>query len=248
VLEKVELTNFTLTYTERDQQQHIFKLSYLELDENDEQSPIEIRAAGMIDARPIKLGGTLGSLAKLRDVRYDSDQTFPINFRLSSGPVDDKSALTEESILIVDGSIGSSSSDGSLVELILDIDLSELIGFFNQSESPNKLGHLQGTLSLTEAGGSWRFNKIKLVSSNTPLYQLKIDGVVDRLAKNPDVELQAELTVPSPKALGERLGIDLSGYAPYAGTGLLTGNKNQLNYQGHTTIGRIESEVILAVS
>jgi len=196
----------------------------------------------------VKLGGTLGSLAKLRDARYDSGQTFPINFRLSSDPAEGKPVRQEDNILIVDGSIGSSSSGASLVELTLDIDLSELMEVVSQTETPNTLGHLQGTLSLTDEDGSWRFNKIKLLSGNTNLYQLKVEGVVDRLTKNPEVELQGELTVPSPEALGEQLGIDLSGYAPYAGKGLFTGNKNQLNYQGHTTLGRIESEVILAAS
>jgi len=246
VLEKVELVNASLTYTESDQQQHTFKLSYLELDENDNQSPIKIRAAGMVEARPLKLGGTLGSLAKLRDMRIEPGKTFPINFSLSSGLADGAPASQEDNIAIIDGAIGKTANGDSFVELSFDIALAELAGTFSNDLNLNRLGHLQGLINLSDTDGHWRIKKIKLASSGTDLYQLNIDGAIDGLHQNAQVELQSELSVPSPALLGKYLGINLSGYAPYAAKGLLSGNKNQLNYQGNTTVGRIESEVRLS--
>ena len=135
-----------------------------------------------------------------------------------------------------------------MLELGLSVDLSEGLGAFRGGASPNNLGLLQGKLRLSNAAGPWHIKKIDLVSGSTSLYQLAITGGVVGLNQEADVELQSQLTVPSPAALGEVLGLDLSGYGAFATTGVLKGNKNALNYKGNTTIGSTESEVILNVS
>jgi len=248
MLEKAALKNISLMYTAREQQQRGLKLRYLEITEDDLQSPVKIRAAGIIDKRALKFSGTFGSLAKLRGMRDDLDHSYPIAFHLSRDPANTDSALSDTKIITVDGSIRRLSSGGNLLELGLSVDLSEGLGVFRGGASPDNLGLLQGKLSLSNAAGPWHIKTIDLASDRTSLYQLAITGVVANLNQEADVELQSQLTVPSPSALGEVLGLNLNGYGAFSSSGVLKGNKNALNYQGNTTIGRIESEVILNAS
>ena len=248
VLEKLEIINAALTYTESDQQKHRFKLSYLEIDESDKQSPIKIRAAGMVKARPLKLDGTLGSLAKLHDMQVEPGKTFPIDFSLHSGSADGEPASKSANIAIIGGSVGRTPTGDGFVEFTFDVVLSELAEIINNEVNDDKLGHLQGLINLTDTGDHWHIKKIELASSGTDLYQFNLDGAVDGLHQDARVELQSELSVPSPEILGRYLGIDLSGYAPYTSKGRLSGDKNQLSYKGNNTIGRIESEVTLSAS
>ncbi len=248
ILEKAELKNVSLMYTASEQQQRSFKLSYLEITEEDLQSPVKIRAAGMLEKRALKFAGTFGSLAKLRGMRDDLGQPYPITFHLSRDLAGSNSVHNDAEIITADGSVRGLSSGDNLVELGLSVDLSEGLGAFRGGASPNNLGLLQGKLSLSNEAGPWHIKKIDLASGSTSLYQLTMTGVVEGLNQEADVELQSQLTVPSPAALGEVFGLDLSGYGAFATTGVLKGNKNALNYQGNTTIGSTESEVILNAS
>lgn len=248
ILEKATLKNVSLMYTASEQQQRSFKLNYLELTQDDQQSPVNIRAAGMLEKRALKFAGTFGSLTKLRGIRDDPDQPYPIAFHLSRDLAESDPARNDAEIIAVDGSIRRLSSGDNLLELGISVDLSEGLGAFRGGASPNNLGLLQGKLSLSNAAGPWHIKKIDLVSGSTSLYQLAMTGAVAGLNQEADVELQSQLTVPSPAALGEVLGLDLSGYGAFTTTGVLKGNKNALNYQGNTTIGSTESEVILNAS
>jgi len=247
-LEKAELKNVSLMYTGSEQQQRSFKLNYLEITEDDQQSPVNIRAAGMLEKRALKFAGTFGSLAKLRGMRDDLDQSYPIEFHLSRDLAGSDSVHNDAEIITADGSIRRLSSGDNLVELRLSVDVSEGLGTFREGLSPNNLGLLQGKLSFSNEAGPWHIKKIDLASGSTSLYQLAITGAVAGLNQEADVNLQSQLTVPSPAALGRQLGLDLSGYGAFTTTGVLKGNKNALNYQGNTIIGRSESEVILNAS
>ena len=244
-LEKAELKNVSLNFTGSEEQKRNIKLSHLEITEEDLQSPVKIRAAGMLDKRALKFAGTFGSLAKLRGMRDDLSQSYPIAFNLSRDFADSDSALSDDEIITADGSIRGLSSGDNLVELGLSVNLSEGLGAFRGGASPNNLGLLQGKLSLSNEAGPWHIKKIDLASGSTSLFQLTMTGTVAGLNQEADVDLQSQLTVPSPGALGEVLGLELSGYGAFSTTGVLKGNKNALNYQGNTTIGRTESEVIL---
>ena len=61
VIEEIQLSNLSLAYTEIDQQRHTIELSHISLDDTDNQGPVKVSAAGVMNARPLRLEGTLGS-------------------------------------------------------------------------------------------------------------------------------------------------------------------------------------------
>ncbi|MBV1929691.1 MAG: AsmA family protein [Gammaproteobacteria bacterium] len=240
VIQKVELTNASLSYTDVDQQQHVLKLSSLLLDSEDLASPIKIRASGKHKSSPFKLEGTFASSTQLRLMRNDPEEEYPFNLSLSRS--DDG-----ESPASVVGSISTSQNGNSLLKFTFDLPVSELMQAINEGAGSKKLGLLQGDISLVDDGQQWHLQNILIRSSDTNLYGLKIVGVVDGMSEAADIELQSEFNVPSPVILGQHLGVDLTGHGPYDVQGMLTGNKKHFNFQGSATVGRTKSDMTLKV-
>ena len=240
VMQKVELTNASLSYIDVDQQQHALKLSSLLLDSEDLSSPIEIRASGRHKSSPFMLEGIFASSTQLRLMRNDPEEEYPFNLSLSRS--DDG-----ESPASVVGSISTSQNGNSLLKFTFDLPVSELMQAINEGAGSKKLGLLQGDISLVDDGQQWHLQNILIRSSDTNLYGLKIVGVVDGMSEAADIELQSEFNVPSPVILGQHLGVDLTGHGPYGVQGMLTGNNKYFNFQGSASVGRTKSDMTLKV-
>jgi len=242
VIEDIQLRNLSLAYTELDQQRNTIELSHFSLDDTDNQGPVKVSAAGVIDKHTLQLDGTLGSLEQLRSM----DQSYPIELTLYSGTVDDPSAGKQgKPIIKLNGSVGMTPSGVSQVEATFDLAVAKLVPIFSKQINVKKLGHLQGNMSVADVGGRWGIKKIQFKATNTDAYQLQVDGKVDSSGK---FDLHSELEVPDPAEFGARFGVDLTGYAPFKGEGLVSGNKDRVSFQGKANIGRIESETTLTAT
>lgn len=238
VIEEVQLNRLSLTYTEIDKQQHTIALSQVLIDDTDNQGPVKVSATGEINARPLVLDGTLGTLRQMRN----ADQAYPIELTLSSRAADTRA---DKTIVEVSGLVGRTPSDDVQVQASFDVALPELVPIFSQAIMPDRLGHLQGSVTIADADDRWRINKLQVAAIDTDLYQLRIDGEID---DSGNLDLRSEIQVPDPQALGAQFDFDLTGYGPYKGQGQLTGNRDSLNYQGHTSIGRIQNDTTLSIS
>lgn len=241
VMQKVELTNASLSYTGVDQQQHNVKLSSLLLDSEGAASPIQIRASGKHKSSSYALEGTFASPTQLRLMRNDPEEEYPFNLSLSHNSGGEKPAS-------VVGSISTLQNGDSLLKFAFDLPVTELMQIINEDPGSKKSGHLQGDISLVNDGQQWHLQNILMRSSDTNLYHLKIVGAVDGVSEEANIELQSEFDVPSPVKLGEQLGVDLTGHGPYDVKGMLTGNKKHLNFQGSATVGRTKSDMTLKVT
>jgi len=242
VIEEIQLRNLSLAYTEIDQQRHTISLSHVSLDDTDNQGPVQVSAAGMLDAHTLQLEGTLGSLEQLRSM----NQSYPIELTLSGGTGDDGSASKQgKPVIKLNGIVSRTPSGASLVDATFDVTVAELVPIFSKQINARKLGHLQGSMKVAEVGGRWSVRKIEFAATDTDAYQLRVDGAVENSGK---FDLDSELGLPDPAAFGARFGIDLAGYAPFKGKGLISGNSDKIRFQGKASIGRIESETDLTVS
>ncbi|UCH41448.1 MAG: AsmA family protein [Gammaproteobacteria bacterium] len=238
VIEEVQIRDLSLAYLERDQQRHSFELGYILLDDTDNRGPVKVSASGEINARPLRLEGTLGSLKQLRS----NDQTYPVDIILSS---DTGAVEQDRQIIELAGTVGHTLPGNRLLEATFDLDIPELAPIFNDGIDADKLGHIQGSIDIVEAGSRWRIRKIQFAATDTEVYQLRVDGAVDETGQ---FDLHSEFGVTDPAAFGTRFGIDLPGYAAFKGKGLVSGNRNRLDYQGKMSIGRIQSDASLNVS
>jgi uncharacterized protein involved in outer membrane biogenesis len=238
VIEEIQLSNLSLAYTEADQQRHTIELSHISLDDTDNRGPVKVSAAGVMNARPLRLEGTLGSLKQLRS----NNQTYPVDFILSN---DTDDAGSNRQIIELDGTVGHTPSGSSQVDAIFELNIPELVPIFSKEIVADNLGHLQGSFIAVEEGGRWRIRKTQFAAKATDAYQLRVGGAVENSG---EFELHSEFEVPNPAAFGARFGIDLTRYAPFKGKGLISGNKDKLNYKGKMSIGRIESETALTAS
>jgi len=242
VIEEIQLRNLSLVYTELDQQRNSIELSHFSLDDTDNQGPVKVSAAGMMDEHTLQLDGTLGSLEQLRSM----NPSYPIELTLYSGTVDDPSAGKQDKPVIkLNGSVDTTPSGASQVEATFDLAVAKLVPIFSKEINAQKLGHLQGNMSVADVGGRWGIQKIQFAATDTDEYQLRVDGSVENSGK---FDLDSELGVPDPAAFGARFGIDLAGYASIKGKGLFSGNSDKIRFQGKANIGRIESETDLTVS
>jgi hypothetical protein len=242
VIEEIQLRNLSVSYTEIDQQRHTISLSHVSLDDTDNQGPVKVSAAGMLDAHTLQLEGTLGSLEQLRSM----NQSYPIELTLRSGTNGDGSASKRGKLVIkFNGTVGRTASGASQVDATFDVVVPELAPIISKQINAHKLGHLQGSMKLAEVGGRWSVRKIEFAATDTDAYQLRVDGAVENSGK---FDLDSELGVPDPAAFGARFGIDLAGYAPFKGKGLISGNSDKIRFQGKANIGRIESETDLTVT
>jgi hypothetical protein len=232
VIEEIQLRNLSLTYTEFDQQRHSIELSHISLDDTDNQGPVKVSAAGVINEHSLQFDGTLGSLKQLRS----NNQTYPVDLILSSNT---GNAGMDNQVIELSGTVGHTPSGRSQFDAIFDVDIPQLVPIFDQEIVADKLGHLQGSFIIVEAGGRWLISKTQFTATGTDAYQLRVGGTVENSGQ---FNLHSEFGVSDPPAFGARFGIDLNRYAPFKSKGLISGNKNKFNYQGKVSIGRIESD------
>ena len=235
VIEETQLRNLSLAYTEFDQQRHTIELSHISIDDTDNRGPLLVSVAGEINERPLRLEGTLGSLKQLRS----GNQTYPVDFLLSND------GGSNRKVIELNGTVGHTLLGRSQVDAIFDVNIPELVPIFDKEIVADKLGHLQGSFIVVEQRGRWRVRKTQFTATGTDAYQLRVGGTVEDSGQ---FELHSEFGVPDPAAFGARFGIDLTRYAPFKGKGLISGNKNKLNYQGKMSIGRIESDTALTAT
>jgi len=241
VIEETRIGKLSLTYT-KGEQRHAIELHDILVDDEDNQGPIKVGAAGTVDARPVVFAGTLGSLAQLRS----NNQTFPVAFTLRSGtPASGSVEMQDKPIIELDGSVDRMGPGDSAVDATFDIDLSGLAPFVSQKIIAHRLGRLRGSLQLANVHHDWGITSLRFSATDTDLYRLKIDSALDKSKK---LVMHSEFDVPDPAAFGTQLGIDLGGYAAYSGKGQLSGNLSRLRYQGKVSVGRIASDLEVTVT
>ena len=233
----MELSNLSLVYTTGDEQDTA-SLSSLVLDNDHSEEPLTMSAVGMLNERTLKLEGTLGTPAEPRG----KNQIYPVDYSLSSGTVD---APSHQPVIKFNGSIDRTQPSGTVLKGTFDVAVSELVSIFDQQITADKLGHLQGDVIFSEVDGRWGIKKHNLASTDSDLYQLKLDGEVDNSGK---FEMHSQFEVPDPTAFGAQLGLDFTGYAAYKGEAVITGNRTGFDYKGHWEIGRIVNDTTLAIS
>ena len=242
VIEEIQLRNLSLAYTGLDQQRDSIELSHFSLDDTDNEGPVKVSAAGVMSEHTLQLDGTLGSLQQLRSM----NPSYPIEFTLYSGAIDESAAGEQgKPVIKLNGSVGTTLSGASLVEATFDLAVAKLVPIFSKQINAKKLGHLQGNINIADVGGRWGIQKIQFAATNTDVYQLQVDGKVD---SSGNFDLRSELGVPDPNEFGARFGIDLAGYAPFKGKGLVSGNKDKVSFEGKASIGRIESDTTLTAN
>lgn len=237
VIEKMRLGRLSLDYT-TDDKRHMARLSHFEIDNDDSSEPMKVSAAGTINARDLRLEASVGAPAQPRG----ENRTYPIDFRLSDGAA---GAAPDRPVIQLDGSIGRTAAGSSKTEAKFKIDLTELATIINQGVVAEGLGQLQGDVNFAEVNGRWGIRKLQLAATDTNLYRLSVDGEIDNANT---LELRSKSAIPDPAAFGAQFGIDLTGFAPYDGEGLLSGTRNKLSYRGIVNIGRIRNETAFTVT
>jgi len=241
VIEETRIAKLALGYT-KGEQRHVIDLHDILLDDENNQGPIKLSAAGMVNSRPLVFAGTLGSLAQLRS----SQHNFPIELTLRNAGVAADSAGDRDKLVIeLKGTVDRTQPGDSVVDASFDIDLAGLVPYVSQKIIAQRLGHLRGSLQVANVHHDWEIRNLQLSATDTDLYQLKIDAALDRQQQ---LTMNSEFRVPDPAAFGAQFGIDLGGYAAYSGKGKFSGNLNRLHYQGKVGVGRIESDLGVTVN
>jgi len=251
VIEKLRLSNLSLTYTDSKKQPYEIRLDHGSLDTEQDHGSIKLTAAGEVNGQPFDLEGTLGSLAQLRVISGDESKTYPIDFSLYSGTADASSAGSKgDSVVKFKGSIGRESRHSTILEAAYDVAVDELARIVSRELTPHGLGHLHGSVSIVDGDldDRWEIKKFDLVASGTELYQLRIDMAVDDSKKDDQLRYHSEFGVPDPTAFGAELGIDLSRYSSIHSKGMLSGDQSQLSYRSKATLGNTEIDMELTAS
>jgi uncharacterized protein involved in outer membrane biogenesis len=237
LIEKMQLSNLSLTYRREDEQDTVKVSSFL-VDNENSREPMQVSALGTVNDIALKLEGSVGTTAQPRG----KNQVYPIDFDLSSGNAD---AVSDRPVIRINGSVDRSTPGRSLLQASFDVAVAELLSMFKQQGIVGRLGHLQGSVSVADADNRWSIRSIDIASTDTDLYRLSIEGAVDDSNR---LELHSETEVPDPAALGAQFGVDLSGYGAYRGKGVLSTHTNRIRFRGQANIGRIENDTILDVT
>ncbi|MCG6899293.1 MAG: AsmA family protein [Gammaproteobacteria bacterium] len=126
---------------------------------------------------------------------------------------------------------------GSTIRLNYNVAVADLVAAF-ANRIPDYLGRLEGNAEISDIDGSWGIEQFKLVSSQTRLYQVALDGGIDDLKNTDQVNINVNLDIMDPAGLGKALGLNLSRLKPYRERGVLTSNKDALVYNGKLSIGK----------
>ena len=146
----------------------------------------------------------------------------------------------DQPIIRLHGKITTQLHKGSTVHVDYSVAVADLVAAY-AAEAPGYLGRLQGTAEISDIDGSWGIEKFDLASSQTSLYQVKMQGGFDDLKNSDLVNLQVDLEVDDPAALGHALGVNLSGLKTYRGQGRLTSKNDVIVYKGKMSVGKTAS-------
>lgn len=235
VIEELQLRELSLAYTELDQQRHSLELDYILVDDSENRGPVKLSAAGEINARALRLDGTLGSLAQLRS----DNQTYPIDFILSSA---DSGSEPDKPVIDFSGTVGHTHTGRRQVDAVFDIAIPELVPIFDPEIVADNLGQIQGSFIAVQEGGDWRIRQTRFVATGTDAYRLSVDGTVDNTGQ---FTLRNEFWVVDPRAFAARFGFDLGGYPPFKSKGLISGENDRLSYRGNLSLGRTDGFIAL---
>jgi uncharacterized protein involved in outer membrane biogenesis len=237
VIEKMQLGRLSLDYR-KGVKQHKANLVNFSIENEDSKKPMTLSAAGTIDAVALQLEGTVGTPAQPRG----ENRRYPVDFSLSRDTAD---AAAGKRIISVSGALDNKAAGGGQLDAKFNVVISELMEIFDQGTDANALGQWQGEVNIAEVNDRWGIKKLHLAAIDTELYDFHLDGEID---SSFTLELNSEIKIPDPAALGAQFGIDLSGYKPYNGKGVLSGTRSKLDYRGLVHIGRIQSETSLTIT
>lgn len=135
------------------------------------------------------------------------------------------------------GSIEDVFSNKNLQMRIM-FDEKTLVKLFDLQPVP-ELGKLKGSLLLSNAGGSLAIKDLKLESENSELIDVKINTTVNNSdIKAGDISLNADISIKHPALLGQLFATDLSGISLISASGIISGNKNRVTFNGNSFVGR----------
>ena len=129
---------------------------------------------------------------------------------------------------------------GSSVHIDYGVAVADLVAVYAEIP-PGYLGRLEGSAEISDMDGSWGVEQFDLASSQTSLYQVTMRGGVDDLKNNDLVNIQVNLEIDDPAALGRALGVDLSTLKAMRGEGHLTSKEGAIVYNGKMSVGRTSS-------
>ena len=217
-IEKAQLNNLSLVYTETDQQQHTIKLSHLVIDDDDKQSAVKVNGGGEVKARAFTIEGTLGSLSQLRDTA----QPYPIDLALFSNTL--KSSLTGK----IDGSVSDNVFELQLQ--ISDPEFSQTLGMLYKDVPA--LGRLKLTASLRGDYDTPRLESIDISLQRKANFEMKLQGEIGNLAEMDKARFDVSLSAPDLEQLAILLDTELPALGPVNVSAKITGNADKQLFDG----------------
>jgi hypothetical protein len=134
------------------------------------------------------------------------------------------------------------------LEIGFDAVTADLIAAAFSQPRSLKLGRLEGSVTASDLDGSWGLDKFTVVSVQTQLFHFKASGTLGDLAHRAQGEVRTTLEIDNLPALGQALGVNLSGLSRYRGQGSLRIVNGQLNYRANNTLGATTSKTYLTGS
>jgi uncharacterized protein involved in outer membrane biogenesis len=138
------------------------------------------------------------------------------------------------------GTVTTQLYKGSTVHVDYSVSVADLVAAF-ADQPPGYLGRLHGNAEISDIDGSWGIEKFELASSHTSLYEIDLQGGYDDLKNSDLVNIQVNLEIGDPAALGNALGVSLPSVKPYRGQGRLTRKNDVLAYHGTMSVGKTTS-------
>jgi uncharacterized protein involved in outer membrane biogenesis len=129
-----------------------------------------------------------------------------------------------------------------------DVSTAGLIAAVYKQISSSNLGRLDGNLTASDTDGTWGVDKFTMISAQTSLFQLKVTGGVDDLARPDQGRVRTMLEIDDVPALGRALDVDLSGFSSYRGQGTLELHNGRVDYEAANTLGSTRSTTSLTGS
>ena len=142
------------------------------------------------------------------------------------------------------GNITTQLHKSSSIHVDYSVAVADLVAAY-ADKPPGYLGRLDGTAEISDIDGSWGIEKFDLASSQTSLYQVKMQGGFDDLKNSDLIKIGVEVEVDDPAALGRALGIDLSTLKGTHGEGHLTSKEDAIVYDGKMSVGKTASTTTL---